>query len=151
MAEIQTNSIVILDEELDPETQVQVLQKSRDRFFLSLSEAVQACASFATHKNDYSDQVSDLLNILHKWVEGHHSRIRAAHLTIRPRGDLLFIVVQKEHKFDESLSSDLTQLDLDIANDEAYKLITFDVLAIPAVSRESANAFLSSGKVLTHA
>jgi hypothetical protein len=151
MAEAKTGSLVILDEELDPETRVQVLRKSRDRFFLSLNEAVQACGMFARHKNDYSDQVSDLLDLLHKWVEGHRGQIRAAHVTIRPRGDLLFVVVQKGLQFDENLSSDLTQLDLDVANTDAYELVNLDVLALPAVSRESANAFLSSGEVYTHA
>jgi hypothetical protein len=70
---------------------------------------------------------------------------------VRPAARILFVAIQKGIAFDETLSGDLTQLDILVANDDAYKLIDFDVLAIPAVSIKSAGAFLSSGTVFTHA
>jgi len=101
--------------------------------------------------NDFSSQLSDLLDLLGRWVEDRRDRIKAAFVTVRPGGDILLLVMQKDIPFDEQLSSELTQLDIDVANNEAYELIDFDVLAIPAVSRKSADAFLSSGDVFTHA
>jgi hypothetical protein len=151
MAEAKPISLVILDEEQDSNTQVQVLRKNRDQFFLSLREAVESCAAFATRKHDYSSQISDLLDLLSKWVEERRDRIKSAYCTVRPGGNIFFLVVQKAIAFDQELSSQLTQLDIDVANSETYALIDFDVLAIPAVSRKSADAFLASGKVYTHA
>lgn len=149
MAEVQPVSIVILDEET--EAQVRVKQKNRDQFFLSLGEAVAACAAFVKSSKYFTSQVADLLEVLSNWVKARKDRIRSANLTFRLDNSVLFVITQKGVAFDEELSKDLTELDIAIANDEAYDLIHLDVLAIPAVSRDSANAFLSSGQVFTHA
>ena len=149
MAATQPISIVLLDEAAD--ARVMVMPKSRDQFFLSLGEAVTACRSFVEGAKDFGAQMSDLLELLANWIEARKDRIKAAYLTLRCDNSVLFVVTQKVLEFDERLSSELTELDISIATNEAFQLICFDVLAIPAVSRESAEAFLSSGKVLTHA
>lgn len=150
MSQVQTLSYVLLDE--GAEGEVRITQRNRDQFFLSLGEAVAACAAFAKSKFDFAGQVADLLETLSKWVRARRDRISAAHLTFRPENnDIRFVVMQKAVEFDSQLSEELTDLDIEIANSEAYDLISLDVLAIPAVSLESANAFLSSGQVFTHA
>ena len=151
MSEATPISLVLLDESHDPATQVRVSRKTRDMFFLSLGEAVEACSAFVTSKIDFSNQMADLLDLLSAWVTERKERIKAAHLTLRRDNSVLFVVTQKEVRFDEALSDDLTRLDIDVANNPAFELITLDVLAIPAVSAESATAFLSSGQVYTHA
>ena len=145
----QPVSYVLLDER--SEGQVTVRQKNRDLFFLSLGEAVAVCANFAKCKADFTNEVTDLLEKLSGWVTVRRDKIGSAHLTFRRDGSILFLVIQKAVEFDEPLSDELTDLDIEIAMDPAFGLINFDVLAIPAVSTESANAFLSSGEVYTHA
>ena len=106
---------------------------------------------FAKCKADFTGQIADLLEILSDWVKTRRSRIRSARLTFRPDRSVLFVVMQKDIPFDAELSGQLTDLDIAIANDAKFGLLNLDVLAIPAVSEESANAFLSSGEVFTHA
>jgi hypothetical protein len=148
MSETQAISYVLYEEQGG---QVQVVRKNRDQFFLSLGEAVAVFAAFASSRVDFRSQMSDLLDKLSDWVRSREDKIKSACFTVRPDNSSLFVVTQKDVPFDETLSDELTDLDIEIANDEAYSLISLDVLAIPAVSRESANAFLSSGRVFTHA
>ena len=149
MPEPQAISYVLLDEETGG--QVQVIRRNRDQFFLSLGEAVAVCAAFAASKAEFKSQMPDLLDKLSDWVKARQARIKSAFFTVRPDNSALFVVTQKESPFDETLSNDLTDLDIEIANSAAYSLINLDVLAIPAVSRDSANAFLSSGQIFAHA
>jgi hypothetical protein len=149
MPEAQPISYVLLDEGTGG--QVQVIRKNRDQFFLSLGEAVAVCAAFVMSRADFVSQMSDLLDKLSEWVRIRGDKIKSAFFTVRPDNSALFVVTQREVPFDATLSDELTDLDIEIANSEAYSLINLDVLAIPAVSRDSANAFLSSGRVFTHA
>ena len=148
MSEAQAISYVLFEEQGG---QVQVVRKNRDQFFLSLGEAVAVVAAFASSRVDFTSQMSDLLDKLSEWVRAREDKIKSAFFTVRPNNSSLFLVTQKGIQFDETLSDELTDLDIEIANSDAYSLINLDVLAIPAVSRESANAFLSSGRVFTHA
>ena len=128
-----------------------VKRKSRDMFFVDVTEAALACAAVADFKV-FTGQMADLLDKLSDWVKLRRDRLKGAHLTLRQNHrSVLFVIMQKDIPFDAELSDELTDLDIEVANDEAFKLLTLDVLAIPAVSRESANAFLSSGKAYTHA
>jgi hypothetical protein len=149
MPEPQAISYVLLDEETGGK--VQVIRKNRDQFFLSLGEAVAVCAAFAASRADFKNQMPDLLDKLSEWVKARQDKIKSAYFTVRPDNSALFLVTQREVPFDETLSDDLTDLDIEIANSAAYSLINLDVLSIPAVSRDSANAFLSSGQVFAHA
>lgn len=106
--------------------------------------------NFAKCKADFTNQVADLLEKLGDWVTARKGKIGSAHLTFR-RDSSILLVIQKAVEFDEQLSDELTELDIEIATDPAFGLVNFDVLAIPAVSTESANAFLSSGEVYSHA
>ncbi len=54
-------------------------------------------------------------------------------------------------EFDRELSDELTELDLAVANDLRLELIDLNVMGIPCVSRESAEAFLASGQLLNYA
>ncbi len=150
LPEMRPISYVLLDEEWDV-LQVKVKRKNRDQFFLTLGEAVTALTAFDEYKHDFTNQIMDLLEELSNWVKAHKKSIRSAHLTIRRDGSILFVVMQKGIQFDAELSAELTEVDIAVANNPAFDLIKLDVLAIPKVSRESANAFLSSGEVYTHA
>lgn len=149
MSRLMPMSYVLLDEAMEGE--VRVRRKNRDMFFMTLGEAVAVCADFAKDKNDFTAQVTDLLDALSEWVTQRRDGIKSAHLTFRPDRSVFFVVMQKETPFDAKLSEELTDLDINVANDPAFDRLKLDVLLIPAVSRDSANAFLSSGEVFTHA
>ena len=118
---------------------VKVVRKNRDQFFLSLGEAVAVFATFASSREHFSGQMSDLLDKLNDWVRTREDKIKSAFFTVRPDNSCLFVVTQKGVPFDETLSDELTDLDIEVSNSDTYSLISFDVLAIPAVSTESAN------------
>lgn len=141
MSEPQT-SIVLLAEGSDAEAMVQM--DSGDKFFVAVADAARACQMVDRFK-EFGPQFNELVRTLRTWLEDHRDKVKSAHLAIRSR-DILFLVIQKSAEFDQQLSESLTELDLLIANSRELNLIELDVLAIPTVSRESANAFLSTGQ-----
>jgi hypothetical protein len=96
-------------------------------------------------------QVGELMMHLSQWVKDHRRYIKSAFLNFRIGNKVLFLVMQKDTPFDPALSELLADLDIEVANKAAFNLIDLDVMAIPPVSRESAEAFLSCGQVFTHA
>ena len=143
----QRTSIILLDENAAGD--VFVIPKDRDKFILTVEEAVRACRASAESIR-FSDQFQSLLDKLAVWLHSHRERIKSAHLTIR-ESDILLLVMQRQTRFDQELVDALTELDLEIANSEAYDLIKLNTLSTPPVSTESAKAFLSSGHVYTYA
>ena len=59
---------------------------------------------------------------------------------------ILFLVVQSNKGDDKSL----TDLDLDVANDDDYNLMKMDVQSLPLVSEESVRSFLSADNTLRY-
>jgi hypothetical protein len=141
------SSIILLDE--DRYENVYVIPKDRDKFILTVEEAVRACRAQA-NQAAFQCQFRDLLDELTDWVKARRARMQAAHLMIRDSG-MLLVVMQKGKEFDRELADELTELDLHVANAESYKLIDLDVMAVPYVSHDSLTAFLSSGQVFSYA
>ena len=121
--------------------QVLINQLNGDRFVLSIQEVINASGAFSRQR-DLSKQFDILFQKLGEWSSLRRDAIRSSHLTIRDSG-FLFVVVQKGTAFDEPLSNDLTDLDLEIAENRDLDLISLDVLAIPNSSSESLAAFIS--------
>lgn len=149
MTEQQRVTFVLLDE--DDDRSVVVRPKDNDKFVVSSKEAVAACFAYDKFVGGLKKQVDELMDHLSQWVKDHRQYIKSAFLTFRVGNSMLFLVMQKEAPFDPVLSEHLTDLDIEIANNSAFNLIDLDVMAIPPVSRESAEAFLSCGQVFTHA
>ncbi len=145
-----TKSVVLLDEQ-NRNQQVVVSTEDADRIVMSMSEAVKACFAFDKGVNAFNRQFAELLDRLVKWINLHRAAIRNAHVTIRPPNNLLFVVTQQEVEFDQQLTDALTELDIEVAANDDFNLLDFDVLALPKVSKESAKAFLASGQVYEHA
>ncbi len=143
-------SAVLLDEQ-DDSRQVVVSSEEADRIVMSMRQAVAACFAFDKGVNAFNRQLTELLGRLVGWINQHRDAIRTAHVTIRPQNNLLFVVTQRKVEFDQALTDALTELDIEVSDSDDFNLIDFDVLALPAVSKESAKAFLSSGQVLEHA
>lgn len=149
MTEQQRVTFVLLDE--DDERSVVVRPKDNDKFVVSSQEAVAACFAYDKFVGGLKKQVDELMEHLSQWVKDHRQYIKSAFVTFRVGNSMLFLVMQKETLFDPVLSEHLTDLDIEIANNPSFNLIDLDVMAIPPVSRESAEAFLSCGQVFTHA
>ncbi len=147
MAESNRTSLVLLAEQSDDQALVKL--NDGDVFFVAVADAARACSAFDKAR-DFSVQFARLLETLARWIDSRRERMKSAHLTIRER-DILFVVMQKSVQFDGELADALTELDLLIANSPEFQLIDLDVMALPAVSPDSAKAFLSSGEIYTYA
>ena len=140
---------ILLDAEADGT--VTVVPPDKDRFVVSQGEAARACTLYEKAVKRCESQVNELLAVLHGWLQDRRDKIRTAYATFQASDSPLLLIVQKEVRYDAQLSDDLTELDIQVANDPRFDLLDFNVLAIPAVSRETAATFLSSGQVFTHA
>jgi len=129
----------------DTSGHVRVIPPDRDLMTMPVEFAIEACRAFK-HQIEFNDQFSLLLA---EWIVGHRNRISQAYLTTRDAG-LLFLVVQTTEEYDSDLEGELTELDLEIANDSDFSHITLTVLGIPLVDEPSVASFLSPKVVLQY-
>jgi hypothetical protein len=108
---------------------------------MTVEAVVRACKTYG-QITEVGKQVRKLLRKLREWFDNHVDSISEAYLTTRDSG-LLFLVVQEDKAFNPSLEDALTDLDLEVANDqENFNLIRLSVLSLPATSEESVRFFL---------
>ncbi|MEX0717716.1 MAG: hypothetical protein WD066_14070 [Planctomycetaceae bacterium] len=146
MSQIVRSSIILLAEEDD--ANILVIPSDRDSFMVTVKEAVKACRAHG-HQLEFRNQLEDLLEELHGWLQERKDKVHASYLSIRDNG-LLFVVALKESRFDQAFADELTNLDLSIATSDQYSLIDLDVMAVSKVSHGSLQAFLSSGEVYSY-
>lgn len=120
---------------------VTIVPPDSDIMAMSVETAIEACRAF--HQQIvFKDQFDLLLNRLAAWVDAHREKISDAFLTARDSG-LLFLVVLKGEQFDSEIETSLTELDLEISNDDDYKLISLAVHALPQSPEETIRSFIS--------
>jgi hypothetical protein len=139
---MQTQPIICLRHQ-DKDMPVRIETEEEDRFFLTVGAAIQACKKQEQFL-EFSRQSRKLLAKLQHWIEKHASDINEAFMTVRDSA-FLFLVVQNKEAFNQTLEDSLTDLDLSIAQDEELRLIRLNVIALPKVSAESVNSFLTPG------
>lgn len=108
---------------------------------MSVEEAIHACRAFK-RQLEFKGQFDQLLKCVWQWLTARREKVSNAFLTTRDEGLLLLIVTETSER-DETLESEITELDLQIANDADYRLIDLSVLAIPKCPKESIQSFLS--------
>ena len=140
-------TLVLLDESSSSDALVQM--KDGDKFLVPVAAAALACRAVESF-DEFSGQFQHLLDFLHEWVSGRRELVRSAHLTVR-ESDLLFLLVQKQVGYHDQLNDDLTDLDLEIANSDDFRLLSLEVMAVPPASPDSYQAFQSSGATFDHA
>ncbi len=118
-----------------------ITPKEGEAFGLPIDEAVSACISWDQHVRQFSRQVGDLLESLGRWLDEREAQIHRAYFCLETDG-ALFAVVSKDVRFDPSFEDALSELDLGIAQDEAFNLIKLRVIAIPFSSDETISSFL---------
>lgn len=119
---------------------VVVTDDVQDRFLISVQEAVIACKDMA-QSILYRRQFGMLVVKLGAWLQRHRQKVRKAFLTAR-EGTLLFLVVRSTAQFDASVTDALTDLAIDVSNDDGFSLMRLDVLALPDASDEAVKSFL---------
>ncbi len=118
---------------------VTVTPTDEDRFNLRVSEAISACKKWVADAQE-KQRFSMLLKRLQAWVL-ERSDLRDAFLTLRETG-LLFLAVKKTARYDDALEDALSALDVELANDQDIRF-EIDVMALPPVTEESMQSFLS--------
>jgi hypothetical protein len=120
---------------------VRVVPSDKDLLVLSVSMAVEACRAYANQIR-FNDQHDMLLSRLWGWINQHLDKVGNAFITSRDDG-MLFLVVLREKRFDKEIEDELTQLDIDVANDRDFDLIRLSVHAVPDCSEDEYRSFLS--------
>ena len=123
------------------EGKVRIVPPDKDIMAMSVEMAIEACRAFR-QQIQFKDQFELLLKRLVEWVSEHAADVHKAFLTRRDSG-LLFLVVLNTEQFDPIIEDSLTDLDLEIANDADFKLITLSVHALPCCSEDAIGSFVS--------
>ncbi len=127
----------------DGEAKVLIETEQQDRFMLTLHAAIRACQAFS-HMDEFTEQFTNLHAKVSAWVATQDHHVSKAFLTARDSA-ILLLLVQKSPSFDQELEDSLTDLDIEIAQDEEFNLIRLNILALPMASEDSINSFLVSG------
>jgi hypothetical protein len=117
-----------------------------DRYSIPVELAVRTFRPFEPLVA-YLDQLGKVLGKLQGWLEAHQDAVDRAYLTTR-EDRLHFVVVRKAVRHDEALSSELTDLDLAIAQDENLRMIELHVLTVSPVSDDGLRAFFNPAESL---
>lgn len=120
---------------------VRVTPEDNDLMIMSVHEAIIACRAF-TDQIRFKSQFDSLLNYLGGWIKARERKISSATLTTRDSG-LLLLIVTKGTKYDSEFELEITDLDIQVANDSDFAMIDLSVLAIPACPAEAVRSFVS--------
>lgn len=143
MAETYLTSLVLWNHVAVGEAVVTVGERERNQL---VDIAARACrASDKVH--DFAAQLEGLIERLRRWLSDHFEKINAAYLSVRDE-DLLFLIVQKNARFDADLTDSLTELDLLIANSPDLGLVDLEVMEVPPLSTDSLRSLLSASTIL---
>jgi len=126
---------------------------NNDLYIVTASEAVEAIQRWvspynkvmtvlADHLKTIKEQSEALLKKLQDWSAKHSEIICRADFRVMSLDDFLFVVMQKDVPYDFDLCDKLTELDIEIANDADFNLVTLNVLSIPRCSSDAATAFI---------
>lgn len=128
---------------------VRVTPQDKDLMILSVKEAINACRAFADQIR-FKSQFDALLSRIGVWIKSRQERISAAFITTRDAG-LLLLIVTKNKAYDDDLESEITDLDIQVANDADFGMIDLSILAIPNSPPETVRSFLSKKMQLRYA
>ena len=125
----KTNTDKVFELRFDSEGRVVVVPEDNNIMAISVKEAVEACRAYSA-AIDFNFQFTSLLEKLNLWTAKNSDLVCHSFLTTRDTG-LLFLVIQNEPAFNRKLEELLTDLDVEIASEDAFSLIRMSVLAIP--------------------
>ena len=128
----------------EKDRKILVEDADEDRFSMTVEEAIDACKVYEREKQPiFRKQFKMLLNFLGGWSYKRKNKLAKVFLTIRDAG-LLFLVVTKRKTYNEGFEEELTQLDLEVANEEDFSEIWLSVQALPLCDENGYDSFCNS-------
>ena len=128
----------------DQDGTVTVTPSDQDRFNIKITHAVEILKHAGDQKM-FLMQFDFLIKRLIAWIRGQEN-IDQAFVTLRD-GGLVFVVMCQSPQYDEDFEDALSDLDIDLANDDALTQIKIDVMSLPNVSEEAMGSFLGENVI----
>lgn len=120
---------------------VRIVPPDRDMMAMPIEMAIEACRAFHNQIR-FKDQFDLLVSRLANWIGQRRNELAAAYLTLRDSG-LLFLVVTRGKEFNTQVEEAITDLDMEIAQDDDYDLVRLGVHVLPLCGPEIVQSFLS--------
>lgn len=117
-----------------------VTPRDQDRFGVRLHRALEAL-KMVKKAEEFEEQFRLLLRIIAEWIKVTPG-VSRAFITLRD-GGLSLVVVRDSVKYDSAFEDALSELDLEIANDEDLALVRMSSIALPCASDEAIASFLN--------
>jgi len=95
----------------------------------------------AHDRDAFVEQFGSVLGRLAQWLREHAKTFSRAFVTVRESG-LLFVVLRDNAGFDPDFEDELTDLDLEIAQNPRFDHIDLNVLSLPRSSKTAYSSFL---------
>jgi hypothetical protein len=140
------SGVVQLDMRTNPNGSVTITPADENRFALRMDDAIKACRLFVDEMH-FRKRLDMVLGHLGAWVLSHAGKLRSAWLTVRDR-QFLFVVVRSQVEYDGAFEDELTDLELQVANDADMAEVPLATLALPKLDEGSLDCFLDSGWIL---
>lgn len=97
--------------------------------FATMKNAIQALNGYSAAMDIFS-QMGELMEILKSWTENHAPKIKKAFFTAG-EGQFLFVVVTKNKSYDADFEDQLTELDINVACNDSFKMFPMGVMSLP--------------------
>jgi hypothetical protein len=131
---------------LDPKDEF-LAEKDGDRLIVTVEEAINACFTHEEAKELigrrglFQQQIRLLVNKLGRWSVAHHEKVADAYLQTQADCQM-FLVVLKGSEYDPELERDLSELTVEVANDDAFSMLRLDVQSLPNCSTDDVRSFI---------
>ena len=128
--------------------QVEVTARDQQRFEIQKDRAIEVLRQ-AKNAERFGKQFDLLLSILGSWLQDRTDRLISAHLTLHD-GAFAFLVIMRQFQYNPELEDQLSDLDIQVANDPQLDLIRVNMSLMPPVSEEALSSFLDPDFFLTY-
>ncbi len=118
---------------------ITVTPRDHDRFSMRMQVAIELLQK-REKRDRVTGQISLLFRQLAAWLKDRND-IQSAYVTLRD-GELAFVVVHDSETYDAEFEDELSDLDIQIANDVDLPDIEMSVFSLPMVSDEALDSFL---------
>jgi hypothetical protein len=132
----------------DENEAVSVNPRDQRRFTIQKDCAIEALRLVNVAER-FTRQFDLLLEVLAQWVREKSSLIGAAIMTLQDDA-LMFVVMQSDISYRESLQDELADLDMAVARDANLDLIRLRTIMLPRVDAEELMSFLDHRMILRY-
>lgn len=140
--------IVIRLDQTPRDGKVWTFDHNDNRVLMTVEQVMNACRLYNRNASlaDVHFQVKALWERIGLWLKAHSDSVQKACFAFpNPSGRVNLLVFQRGVEFNEKLSDDLTELDIEVSNHEAFSLIKLSVQLLPELPDDQVDAILSQG------